>query len=185
MAPHLAQINAATLRFPLDDPRLSGFAAAVDRINRLAEAAPGFLWHHPDAHHGLHRPDGDEGAGVTIVNLSTWESYETLHVFVYRSAHGRLVRRRAQWFMSSSGPTTALWWARNGERPSPSAALARLTYLRRHGPSPQAFTVRYRFDPDGRPDRRSGWPGAAARSARSGSDRCGVTTNQEYGKLRW
>jgi len=151
---HLAQVNAATLRFPVDDPRLAGFVAAVDRINRLAHATPGFVWRYPDAHRDLHQPGGDEGTGVTIVNLSVWESYEALHTFVYRSAHGQLVRRRSQWFVPSAGPTTALWWTREGERPSSSAALARLAHLHRYGPTPQAFTVRCRFDPAGRPDRR-------------------------------
>lgn len=151
---HLAQVNAATLRWPLDDARLAGFVGAVERINRLADAAPGFVWRYPDAHHDLHHPDGDASAPVTVVNLSLWQSYEDLHAFVYRSAHGQLVRRRAQWFVPSTGPTTALWWTVEGQRPSPSAALARLTHLRRYGPSPQAFTVRRRFDPDGRPKRR-------------------------------
>jgi hypothetical protein len=41
---HLAQINIATLLAPLDDPRLAEFVANLDRINELAEAAPGFIW---------------------------------------------------------------------------------------------------------------------------------------------
>lgn len=158
---YLAQINAATLRFPVDDPRLAAFVAAVERINRLAEAAPGFVWRYPDAHLGLHRPDQD-GEELTVVNLSQWESYETLHAFVYRSAHGHLVRRRAEWFLPSPGPTTVLWWTAEAERPTPTAGLARLSYLRTYGPTPRAFTVRHRFDPDGRPERRGARSGAAA-----------------------
>jgi hypothetical protein len=37
--------------------------------------------------------------------------------------------------------------------PTPADAMARLTYLRAHGPTPQAFTVRSRFDPAGRRER--------------------------------
>jgi len=44
-----------------------------------------------------------------------------------------------------------LWWVDEGERPEVEEALRRLRYLRAHGPSPQAFTLRRRFEPDGRP----------------------------------
>jgi hypothetical protein len=150
---HLAQVNAATLRFPVDDPRLTGFLAAIGRINRLADITPGFVWRDPDAHQHLHRPD-DGGPAVTVVNLSVWETYGALHAFTYRGLHGQLVRRRAEWFLPSGGATTALWWIREGERPTATAALARLAHLRRHGPTPRAFTTRRRFDADGRPEPR-------------------------------
>ena len=39
-------------------------------------------------------------------------------------------------------------------------ALGRLRHLRAHGPSPQAFTLRRRFEPDGRP---SAWRGLSRR----------------------
>ncbi|GAA4933169.1 uncharacterized protein DUF3291 [Actinomycetospora succinea] len=142
----LAQVNAAVLRFPLDDARLAGFLTAVDRIGTLAERAPGFVWRHPDAH--------VQPRVETIVNLSVWTDYPSLHRFVYRSAHGQLVRRRGEWFRHTTGPTTALWWVRDGHEPTPDEALARLTYLRAHGPTSRAFTVRRRFDAEGRPERR-------------------------------
>ena len=41
---HLAQLNIATLLASLDDPRLAEFVANLDRINELAEEAPGFIW---------------------------------------------------------------------------------------------------------------------------------------------
>jgi uncharacterized protein DUF3291 len=155
---HLAQVNAAILRFPLDDARLAGFVAAVEQINQLAQEAPGFVWRHPDAHRHLHSPQDDVNAAVTVVNLSVWQSYQHLHNFTYRSIHGQLVRRRGQWFTTSRGPTTALWWIRDDEQPDPVAALARLRHLRRYGPTPQAFTVRRRFDSRGRPEPRTPSP---------------------------
>ena len=151
--PHLAQVNAAVLRYPIDDPRLANFLGAIERIQRLADAAPGFVWRHPETHRDLHRPDPG-GAAVTIVNLSLWEHYAALHAFTYRGEHGALVRHRGRWYLPTTGPTTALWWVPLGERPSPEAALARLQYLRRHGPTSRAFTVRRRFRPDGVPERR-------------------------------
>ena len=148
---HLAQVNAAVLRWPVDDPRLVDFVAAVSHIHRLADAAPGFVWRHPDTHLGLHRLEGD---GVTIVNLSVWTDYEALHAFVYRDDHGRLVRRRGRWFLPTTRPSTALWWVSDDERPDPEAALARLRYLRRVGPTSRASTVRRRLTPAGSPERR-------------------------------
>ena len=162
---HLAQVNAAVLRFPLDDPRLAGFLAAVEQINELAQHAPGFVWRHPDAHQHQHPPDdgddgdGDDQAPLTVVNLSVLQSYQHLHNFTYRSIHGQLVRRRDRWFTSHPGPTTALWWIREGDQPDPTVALTRLRHLRRYGPTPQAFTVRRRFDPTGRPESRRTRPG--------------------------
>jgi hypothetical protein len=151
----LAQVNAAQLRYPVDDPRLAGFRAVVARIDRLAEITPGFVWHDPEAHRVLERPSAD-GELLTVVNLSVWEDYDSLHRFVYRGPHGQLVRRQREWLLPTSGPTTGLWWVPDGERPTPEAALARLRHLRTHGPTPRAFSVRRRFDPDGRPVRKAG-----------------------------
>ena len=63
----------------------------------------------------------------------------------------QLVRRQREWLLPTSGPTTALWWIRDGERPTPGKALARLRHLRTHGPTPRAFSVGRRFAPNGRP----------------------------------
>jgi hypothetical protein len=60
------------------------------------------------------------------------------------------VRRQREWLLPTSGPTTALWWVRAGERPATDTALAHLRHLRSHGPTPRAFSVRHRFDPAGR-----------------------------------
>lgn len=156
----LAQVNAARLRYPVDDPRLAGFRAVVDRVNRLADITPGLVWRDPDAHLALDHP-AEAGELLTVVNLSVWEDYASLHRFVYRGPHGQLVRRQREWLLPTSGPTTALWWVRDGERPTPDAALARLARLTTHGPTPRAFSVKRRFDPDGRPVAR-GEPAARA-----------------------
>ena len=44
MTHQLAQLNIATPRYPTDDPRMGEFMEALDRINALADAAPGFVW---------------------------------------------------------------------------------------------------------------------------------------------
>ena len=39
---HLAQLNVARLRAPIDSPLLADFVAALDPVNELADASPGF-----------------------------------------------------------------------------------------------------------------------------------------------
>ena len=49
---HLAQCNIVKLKAPLDSPVVADFVAALDPINALADAAPGFVWR-------LQSEDGD------------------------------------------------------------------------------------------------------------------------------
>lgn len=62
-------------------------------------------------------------------------------------------------------PSTALWWVPDAGRPTLEQALARLAHLRRHGPTPQAFGVRRRFDPSGRPEASAHPRGGAQKSS--------------------
>jgi len=39
---HLAQVNVAKLRAPVDSPASNGFMANIEPINALADASPGF-----------------------------------------------------------------------------------------------------------------------------------------------
>jgi hypothetical protein len=41
---HVAEINIGRLIAPLDDPRIAGFVAQLDPVNRIADASPGFVW---------------------------------------------------------------------------------------------------------------------------------------------
>jgi uncharacterized protein DUF3291 len=142
----LAQCNVALMRAAAESPAMRAFHAALDPVYRLAEASPGFVWRLRSGHD--HRPVTTPVAGgVLVVNVSVWTSYEALHAFTYRGTHGALVRRRNEWFLPTNGPSTVLWWVRPGIRPALDDALRRLAYLRAHGPTPQAFTVRRRFPP--------------------------------------
>ncbi|WP_019633865.1 DUF3291 domain-containing protein [Actinomadura atramentaria] len=147
---HLAQLNIGTLLHPLDDPRIAGFTNALDRINALADAAPGFVWRLVDdggANATELRPFG----GDVIVNLSVWESREALWNFAYRSEHLELLRERRAWFRRPDGPHLVLWWVPAGHVPTTREAGERLALLREHGPSPRAFTFRDAFDPESAP----------------------------------
>ncbi len=149
----LAQVNVARQRADLVSPVMGELLAALDPVNRIADQCPGFVWRlQSEESHGattlLH------GGHPVVVNLSVWQSYEELHAFAYRSLHGAYLRQRSRWFHPTPPPSTALWWVKSDDRPTVEEALRRLRYLRAFGPSPQAFTMRQRFDPDGRPTRR-------------------------------
>ena len=149
---HLAQLHVALARAPLDDPVMAGFVKALDDVNWLAETSAGFVWRlRPER--GLvtfGRLEEDE----VIVTLSVWTHFEALQKYVYRSAHGLFMQKRSRWFVPLGGFTTAMWWIADGDRPTVDEGLDRLAHLRRHGPSPHAFSLRRQFDPEGAPDRR-------------------------------
>lgn len=126
---------------------MAGLVRALDDVNWLAERSPGFGWRH--------RPDDGpltyaqlEQAEV-VVTLSVWEDFGSLQRFVFRTAQGLFMRQRARWFEPIGGVTTALWWVDAGEQPALAEGLARLDVLRAFGPTPQAFSLRRQFDPDG------------------------------------
>src|SRR5580692_4632062 len=93
---HLAQCNIVKLKAPLDSPVVADFVAALDPINALADAAPGFVWR-------LKTEDGDATAirvfpdDQILLNMSVWESAEALKSYVYRSGHREVLRRRREW----------------------------------------------------------------------------------------
>ncbi len=152
--PHLAEANVARLRAPLDDPSMAGLVRALADVNWLAERSPGFVWRHR-ADPGPLTSGRLAGAGEVVVTVSVWTHYEALHQYVYRSAHGLFMRRRARWFEPIPGFTTTLWWVAEGHEPSIPEALARLEHLRAHGPTPRTFSLRRQFGPDERPVSRS------------------------------
>ena len=148
---HLAQINVGRLLAPEGSDVVAEFIAALEPVNALADRAPGFVWRHQsDAGEGHTSPGGDDDE-LFIINLSVWESYATLHEFMYRTVHNGFLRRRLEWFEPRSGPVTALWWVPEGERPTVDQALARLEHLRRYGPTPEAFSLMRQYDAQGSP----------------------------------
>jgi hypothetical protein len=134
---HVAQINVATLRAPIDDPAIADFVAGLAPINALGDAADGFVW----------RLQTDSGNATSIrafadplmlVNMSVWESVEALQQYAYHSPHRDYVARRREWFVEGSS-AYALWMIPAGEIPDVDEGKARLDFLAAHGPSPYAF----------------------------------------------
>ena len=141
---HLAQMNTARLRAPLDDPSTAGFVEGVTLMNDLADRSPGFVW----------RLIGENGDGTimapddprTIFTLSVWESLEHIRGYVYQSTHLDYLRRRRDWFIPHGHQEAlVMWWIPAGQTPTMREALARLARLRADGPAPDAFTFRKPF----------------------------------------
>ncbi|MDP9483681.1 MAG: DUF3291 domain-containing protein [Chloroflexota bacterium] len=143
---HVAELNIGRTVAPIDDPAMADFVANLDPINALGDASPGFVWRLKD----------DSGAATSIrafadplmiLNLTVWESVETLREYAYRSVHVGFLRRRREWFVPLDGPSLVLWWVPAGHRPTVAEALERLERLTADGPTPGAFTLKVTFPP--------------------------------------
>ena len=150
----LAQLNIGIFRGPIDSPVMAEFVANLDRINALADRAPGFVWRlqTEDGNATAIRPFDDENMAV---NMSVWRDADSLRAFVYHTAHVEIMRRRREWFERMSEAFLVLWWVRKGHRPTVDEAIARLEALRANGPTRDAFTFRQAFPP---PDAPRGTP---------------------------
>ena len=142
---HLAQANIGRFRAPIDTATMEGFRTQLDPINALADRSPGFIWRlqTEDGNATAIRPYADDD--LMAINLSLWESLESLQQFVYKSGHVDVLRARKQWFEQIEGPILVLWWIPAGEIPTVSDVRERLQYLKDHGPTPHAFTFRTPF----------------------------------------
>lgn len=141
----LAQLNVAMMKAPLDSPALADFAGNLDRINKLAEESPGYVWRlESDAGDATaFRPLGEN----VLVNLSVWTDLESLSRYVYQSSHVEIMRRRREWFDRMGTAYLVLWWVPAGHRPTVEEALDRLEALRANGPGPSAFNFGHAYGP--------------------------------------
>lgn len=143
----LAQVNIGRLLAPVDDPLIAGFVARLDEINALADNSPGFVWRLQSSEGNAtnFRPYEDE---QILLNMSVWTSLETYTNYVYKTAHREVMQMRRQWFERFDGPYTAVWWVPAGHIPTIEEAKERLAYLRAHGATPFAFTIKQPFPPE-------------------------------------
>jgi hypothetical protein len=141
---HIAQVNIARMRAPLDSAEMAGFVARLDEVNALADRSPGFVWRLQDGagNSTYLRPYDDDRI---LFNMSVWRTLAALRDFVYRTAHTEVMRRRAEWFEKFEGVYTALWWVPEGHVPSIDDAKQRLEHLQARGPSAFAFTFKTPF----------------------------------------
>jgi hypothetical protein len=136
---HLAQINAGRIVAPTDSPIMHGFMSQLEAINAIADRSPGFVW----------RLQTDAGNATSVLafdhpfdllNMSVWESVETLKEYVYKSAHIGPLKDRLKWFEKPTKPHIALWWIPAGHIPTVAEAVERLEFRRAMGDTPVAFS---------------------------------------------
>jgi hypothetical protein len=153
---HIAQVNIARMRAPLEDPTMHGFVSRLEEINALADGSSGFVWRlQTEAGNATYlRPYDDEWI---IINLSVWETVEDLRNFVFGGDHAEVLRQRRDWFEKLETPVTALWWVPAGHIPSIDEAKKRLAHLQERGPTPFAFSFRVLFPPDEEVIRTTNW----------------------------
>lgn len=145
---HLAQINVGRFVAPPEDPQIAPFMAALDRVNAIADASPGFVWRLQDdsGNATAIRPTPDS---LFAVNMSVWTDADALFEFVYRSSHTPVMAKRRDYFGRFDGAYQALWWIPAGHVPTIDEGLSRLWRLDRYGPSVHAFTFKARFPAPG------------------------------------
>ena len=141
---HLAQVNIARMRAPLDSPAMAEFVARLPIVNAAADASPGFVWR-------LATPEGDATAvrvyddPLILFNLSVWESIEDLKSFTYATGHLAVFRDRGKWFERPTRDHMAMWWIPAGHLPGVEEAAERLGYRREHGDTAYAFSFAQPF----------------------------------------
>jgi hypothetical protein len=143
---HLAQMNIAHLRAPIDSSELAEFVALLEPINTIADDHAGFVWR---------MKENDEDPTATLVhqygdhlllNFSVWESLQPLWDYTYRSVHLGVLQRRREWFLRIAEPYMVMWWIPEGHVPTFAEGWERLNRLKTEGPSPQAFTFKDSYD---------------------------------------
>ena len=144
---------------PVESPEIAGFVAALEPINRLADASPGFVWRlQTDAGDATSiRPTEDD---LFLINMSVWTSIEALRAFTYDTAHVEVLRRRREWFERLATAHLVALVGAGRAHPDVDEALDRLDHLRQRRPDagrvhvPDA--VRARGGRTRRPARRRG-----------------------------
>lgn len=113
--------------------------AKIDEIDALAAACPGYVAQPTPA------DEGTVYSGPSMLNLSIWESVETLEQFTYGGEHRLMLERRAEWFHQVAGPNYVLFWFPEAQIPTEREVQARLEHLTAYGATPYAFTFDQRF----------------------------------------
>lgn len=161
---HLAEFNIGVLRHDWDDPRIKDFADNLDRVNRLAQRAEGFVWRLPTTRWRRRRP----------TRPSPWAAIRGPHRHCPSGATRRLSTvssgRPCTGSSMSVGPNGSrpgqglrlvMWWVPEGHHPTIAEAAGRLAHLDRCGDTDHAF----------------GWSGLEG--ARHWRDHAGGTTTGE------
>lgn len=142
---HLAQLNIARPKFPIDSIGMADFVNNLDPINTVAENSPGFIWRLKD--------DSGNASSIPvfndpelIVNMSVWQDIASLKQFMFKTHHIDFLKRKKEWFVPLDSPSYVMWWIEEGHTPSVGEAEERLLHLREHGESDYAFSFKHSFN---------------------------------------
>jgi hypothetical protein len=141
----IAQINIARMKgVDINDPLMKEFVDNLDIVNAIAEKSEGFIWRLKEENNNATslNPYNDE---QIIINISVWESIETLEKFMYHTFHSDFLKRRKEWFQSFGSAHTAMWWIPCGQFPSMQTAVDKLDHLQKNGASEFVFDFRNKF----------------------------------------
>ncbi|MBL7818442.1 MAG: DUF3291 domain-containing protein [Saprospiraceae bacterium] len=145
---HLAQLNIARMvGVDINDPVMADFVAQIDEVNAIAESFEGFVWRLKDdsGNATAFNPFDDV---KLIVNMSVWDSIESLEKFVFNGRHLDVMKRRRNWFERFGKAYMVLWWIPEGHQPTLEEAQERLQHLQENGVSAYAFDFRNKFAPE-------------------------------------
>jgi len=141
----IAQINVARMKgVNINDPIMKEFVENLDSINNVAENSEGFVWRLKDESNDAtsFNPYNDE---QVIINISVWESIESLTNFIFKTVHSNFLKRRKEWFQKYEKVHTAMWWIPQGAFPTVQEAVDKLDYLQKNGASAIAFDFKNKF----------------------------------------
>ena len=141
----IAEINVARMQgININDPIMKEFVDNLDKVNALAESSQGFVWRLKDESNNATNlnPYNDE---QVIINISVWQSIETLENFIYKTFHTEFLKRRKEWFQSYGKAYTAMWWIPKGQFPAIPEAIEKLAWYQKNGPSELVFDFRNKY----------------------------------------
>ncbi|WP_172379524.1 DUF3291 domain-containing protein [Vibrio sp. Vb339] len=140
----LAQLNIALAKYPLDAPEIKEFVDNLELVNGIAESSEGFVWRLKDESGDATNIQAFDDPNM-IVNMSVWDSVDSLKNFMFRTHHRDFMRRKGDWFHRLPEDTYVLWWIEEDHIPTLEEAIERLKHLRENGDSPHAFTFKTNF----------------------------------------
>ncbi|CDT56081.1 conserved hypothetical protein [Vibrio coralliirubri] len=140
----LAQLNIALAKYPLDAPEIKEFVDNLELVNGIAESSEGFVWRLKDESGDATNIQAFDDPNM-IVNMSVWDSVDSLKNFMFRTHHRDFMRRKGDWFHRLPEDTYVLWWIEEDHIPTLEEAIERLEHLRETGDTPYAFTFKTNF----------------------------------------
>ncbi|MEZ9520330.1 DUF3291 domain-containing protein [Vibrio splendidus] len=150
----LAQLNIALAKYPLDAPEIKEFVDNLELVNGIAESSEGFVWRLKDESGDATNIQAFDDPNM-IVNMSVWDSVDSLKNFMFRTHHRDFMRRKGDWFHRLPEDTYVLWWIEEDHIPTLEEAIERLEHLRETGDTPYAFTFKTNFTASEVPKQRS------------------------------